>query len=691
MAALETTEGASHPGRSSSPLSSVPSSPLSSPAPSPEPPSGMAFPLLPRRLAPYPSPESSQNGSPTPHGMETDGPPPAKRRRISRDPKERTTEHLDLRSGSVDSVQQEELDRLLQVLHKRQKIVVIAGAGMSVSAGIPDFRSPDGLFKTLKEEHKIKGSGKDLFDASVYKDDTSTSLFHSMVTSLSRSTKDAKPTAFHHMLATIAKEGRLLRLYSQNVDALDTGLEPLATRIPFTKDEDGKWPATVQLHGSLEKMVCSKCHHLANFDVELFEEAGAMPPLCPECETVNNIRTNNLGKRSHGVGRMRPRMVLYNEQHPDAVAIGSCTSHDLKRRPDAVIVVGTTLKVPGVQRIVQEMCATVRDRKDGGLAIWINQDLPPTFKQFNNCFDIIVQSSCDEVARRAAMRKWYEEPVPDDFSEVSEEDAQKAASRKLHPHLPTPPQSKCPLTAAALAQLPSLAHINNSFRPPEPDATPVKDPESLRPGNWSPLTNRKPSIFESIETDGEVVTVADGMLTPSKSTQGSSRRSTPAKVSNVNEKLMNAAQIKKAAPQKPTATRSKSSKTGQPHKRRNVKFVKAPASKAKAASKAKTVTKAQNAAQPKKNSLAKSQHFTATKTAAVDARSAAKKTLLSPAKSPSGLRNVSNASDMLSSVSERNARVNTSPSKKTAFFPNLAAAAENPAPGSKTKLGNMGD
>jgi hypothetical protein len=61
-----------------------------------------------------------------------EGPPPAKRRRIS---KERSTEYLDLRSSEVKPEQQEQLDRLLQVLHIRQKIVVIAGAGISVSAG----------------------------------------------------------------------------------------------------------------------------------------------------------------------------------------------------------------------------------------------------------------------------------------------------------------------------------------------------------------------------------------------------------------------------------------------------------------------------------------------------------------------------------------------------------------------------
>ncbi|KAF2859844.1 DHS-like NAD/FAD-binding domain-containing protein [Piedraia hortae CBS 480.64] len=413
----------------SSPLSSIPSSPLSSLACTPEPPADFKLPLSPPstrspKKPNYPTPPSSQstsnNCSPTPDGSpsnaqrpekrrEMSSPPadapPKKRRTVSRDRPPRTTEYLDLRRKEIEPCQQEQLDRLMEVLNKRQKIVVIAGAGISVSAGIPDFRSSTGLFQRLKEEHNLKGSGKDLFDASVYKDSDSIRTFHSMVTSLYKSTKKAKATPFHRMLARIADEGRLMRLYSQNVDGLDTGLKPLRSRIPFRKGDDGKWPLTVQLHGSLEKMVCTKCHQLSNFDPQTFQQAGPLPPPCPSCLEFDEIRTVQAGKRSHGIGCLRPRMVLYNEMHPDSEAIGSCTKHDLRKRPDAVLVVGTSVKVPGVQRIVREMCATVRDRKDKSLAVWINPTPPPSTKGFDKCFDMIVQSNCDEVARRAAASR----------------------------------------------------------------------------------------------------------------------------------------------------------------------------------------------------------------------------------------------------------------------------------------------
>ncbi|KAH3952432.1 hypothetical protein HBI56_133690 [Parastagonospora nodorum] len=420
-------------------LDNGPSSPLSSPIPSdasdsevsllsrsPTPPSDTDRSFAKRR--PYLSPSSSRRSStktspvpedmPSPPSSNDDGAPPRKKRKLA-DPKERTTERLDLTNAEIDEDEQPQLQRLLNVLHKKRKIVVIAGAGISVSAGIPDFRSATGLFNSLKKEHKLKSSGKDLFDASVYQDDNSTSTFHDMVRTLSQHTKSAQPTAFHHLLATLAQEGRLMRLYTQNVDGIDTSLPPLSTQIPFPKK--GPWPKTVQVHGGLDYMVCSKCHDLAPFDADMF--SGPTPPPCPTCVENDNVRLV-ADKRSHGIGRLRPRMVLYNEHNPDDEAIGSCAAADMRLRPDAVIVAGTTLKVPGVRRIAREMCKIVRDRKDG-VAVWINNDPEPLGKELEDVWDLVVKGPCDEVARHANMRKWddlmdYKEVTDADVSKVKE-------------------------------------------------------------------------------------------------------------------------------------------------------------------------------------------------------------------------------------------------------------------------------
>ena len=65
---------------------------------------------------------------------------PVPRKRKRPEPKPRTVERLDLTDDARDlaSDQKPQMERLLKVLRKRRKIVVIAGAGISVSAGSMD-------------------------------------------------------------------------------------------------------------------------------------------------------------------------------------------------------------------------------------------------------------------------------------------------------------------------------------------------------------------------------------------------------------------------------------------------------------------------------------------------------------------------------------------------------------------------
>ncbi|KAG6019081.1 hypothetical protein E4U40_007456 [Claviceps sp. LM458 group G5] len=425
-----------------SPAPSFPSSPLSHlsqtpslSSPSPLPSSSDHTPgMTPGFADRYPSPSSiaasamsrTRSSSDLDEGEPVNHSPwPAKKRRIT-PPRERTTTYLDLLKSHEELTHEDSshMERLLKALRKKKKIVVVAGAGISVSAGIPDFRSANGLFATQRNQHKVKASGKHLFDASVYKHEESTSSFHNMVREMSEMSKNAQPTPFHHFLASLAQEGRLLRLYSQNIDCIDTSMKPLQTQIPL--EPKAPWPTTVQLHGSLDKMVCTKCADIQPFDRDLFE--GPEAPLCVSCKNLDEVRTAHAGKRSHGIGRLRPRFVLYNEFNPDEEAIGSIMRADLRARPDAVLVVGTTLKVPGTRRLVKEMCQVTRGRKDG-LTAWINIDSEPKVPDFKDCWDFVVKSKCDNIARLAALPPW-DCTIGDDYLLSKEQERQQN---------PTPP------------------------------------------------------------------------------------------------------------------------------------------------------------------------------------------------------------------------------------------------------------
>ncbi|GJJ08086.1 hypothetical protein Clacol_002294 [Clathrus columnatus] len=118
---------------------------------------------------------------------------------------------------------EEHLNSVFDSILKAKRVAVVCGAGISVEAGIPDFRSPDGLFQSLKRDNPKESltSGKDLFDASVFKSTTKTALFYQMIASLASVSSQCEPTSFHKFLRTLDDRGQLLRVYTQNIDALE--------------------------------------------------------------------------------------------------------------------------------------------------------------------------------------------------------------------------------------------------------------------------------------------------------------------------------------------------------------------------------------------------------------------------------------------------------------------------------------
>ena len=67
-------------------------------------------------------------------------------------------------------------------------------------------------------------------------------------------------------------------------------------------------------------MVCIKCFYVETLDAARFN--GSQAPPCKTCE-YNEVERKETGKRSHGIGRLRPRFVLYNEYNPDEGAINN--------------------------------------------------------------------------------------------------------------------------------------------------------------------------------------------------------------------------------------------------------------------------------------------------------------------------------------------------------------------------------
>ena len=230
---------------------------------------------------------------------------------------------------------------------------------------------------------------RELLDISVYNSNHRTESFHKMIRSAVQSMQEAQSTSFHQFVADLARHGQLLRLYTQNIDDLDTRLKPLITSIPLP--QKGPWPKAVQLHGSLNVATCASCYWITKLDSGRFR--GPSPPSCDICLARNVARCAS-GKRSHGIGRLRPRITLYGEEAADGEAIRSVMGFDLNKRPDAFIAIGTSLKIPGAREFARDMCKVVKTRR-GGLTAWINPCDPPSHT--NGQWNTIVKASSEEI------------------------------------------------------------------------------------------------------------------------------------------------------------------------------------------------------------------------------------------------------------------------------------------------------
>lgn len=303
---------------------------------------------------------------------------------------------LDFKYPLEEQIEIEDLYFLHFALTYSKKAVIITGAGISVNSGIPDFRSSEGLFQGLAS--KSTGSGKNLFDYNVFRNPDSIKKFEKMIEKLYNLSQSSTASPFHLMINDLSKQGRLLRLYTQNIDCLDVELSHLKTEIPLTFNKKSN-PKTVQLHGSVKLLNCSKCNYISELNNEYFENRkfgeSKLIRSCPSCEEMNLVR-QVAGKRVQNTGILRPRIVLYNEFHPDGEIIGTITEKDLKSKPDCLIITGTTLKIPGVRRLVKEMARVVHSNK--GYVIWINIDEPPqSVIDYVEYFDLIIVGDCQTI------------------------------------------------------------------------------------------------------------------------------------------------------------------------------------------------------------------------------------------------------------------------------------------------------
>lgn len=159
----------------------------------------------------------------------------------------------------------------------------------------------------------------------------------------------------------------------------------------------------VYLHGSLAVLRCFQCGRTSQWDDEtrIADTMAGRQPDCPHCVGATEARQER-GKRALGVGKLRPDIVLYGEEHPHAHLISPLVQHDLSLGPDLLLILGTSMRVHGLKVLVKEFAKAVHDR--GGNVVFVNFTKPPE-SVWADVIDYWVQWDCDAWVSDLQKRK----------------------------------------------------------------------------------------------------------------------------------------------------------------------------------------------------------------------------------------------------------------------------------------------
>lgn len=148
----------------------------------------------------------------------------------------------------------------------------------------------------------------------------------------------------------------------------------------------------VYLHGSLHCLRCFLCGRTTSWDADKETDTLAgNQPTCPHCAGATAAREER-GKRALGVGKLRPDIVLYGEEHPQSHLISPIVQHDLSLGPDMLLILGTSLRVHGLKVLVKEFAKAVHSK--GGKVVFVNFTKPPE-SVWSDVIDFWVQWDCD--------------------------------------------------------------------------------------------------------------------------------------------------------------------------------------------------------------------------------------------------------------------------------------------------------
>lgn len=273
---------------------------------------------------------------------------------------------------------------------KCRSIGILTGAGVSVASGIPDFRSPGGMYDTLRpdlitasamERAMMKEDPTYVVSWTIFRQNQFPYLEVRRPFILGTRQITWKATIAHRFMELLhTKTAKLTRIFTQNID----GLDYQCVSIPVDK--------IVAVHGSIGSVACEGCDEAMDTGVfcdqvathikDIYGQDPQAPPeskpiLCPHCRQP----------------LVKPTTVLFGRQLP--ATFFKSVQTDLPDM-DLLIVAGTSLVVAPANMVIynigDDTIRVVVNQEPVGSELGINYGSLPSCGR-----DLFLQGDCDTV------------------------------------------------------------------------------------------------------------------------------------------------------------------------------------------------------------------------------------------------------------------------------------------------------
>ncbi|WVQ79889.1 hypothetical protein IAT38_001989 [Cryptococcus sp. DSM 104549] len=257
------------------------------------------------------------------------------------------------------------LDDALALLGKAKNIIVLSGAGISTSCGIPDFRSSTGLYAQLQEEKRYElDDPQQMFDIRYFRERPE--VFYSFAKQIYPS--NFVPSPCHRWIKMLEDRGVLLRNYTQNIDTLESlaGVNKV-----------------LQCHGSFKTASCLRCKtRVPGRTIEPFIMAQQIPycgPCREKCAAEREARRAYRAKMKKAKGKGKGKANGWDDEDddeedesddewgggepgiikPDITFFGQALDSEFdeclfkdREDVDLLVIIGTSLKVAPVSEVL---------------------------------------------------------------------------------------------------------------------------------------------------------------------------------------------------------------------------------------------------------------------------------------------------------------------------------------------------